>query len=301
MEVQAGAITVKKGGVFSRFVENTFKYLMIAPMTLILAAISIYPFIFAVRLSLTNARTININAPKWVGLTNFIHILGSSRFWESTVLTIVYVASALVLEVVLGLLLAILVDKVVKAQKWLVSLLITPMLISTILGGIIFRLELNPQFGVFSYYLKQLGLGGNWLDTRHALVSMIFIDVWQWTSFIFLIAFAGLKSLPVEPFEAARVYGAKPWQTFWMVTLPLVRPVLTIAIVFRLMDAFKAFDHIYIMTAGGPDFATTTWSVLAYNYAYTTDHFGNASAMAIILLVIVTVIVKQLLKIAKWR
>ncbi len=301
MEVQAGAITVKKGGVFSRFVENTFKYLMIAPMTLILAAISIYPFIFAVRLSLTNARTININAPKWVGLTNFIHILGSSRFWESTVLTIVYVASALVLEVVLGLLLAILVDKVVKAQKWLVSLLITPMLISTILGGIIFRLELNPQFGVFSYYLKQLGLGGNWLDTSHALVSMIFIDVWQWTSFIFLIAFAGLKSLPVEPFEAARVYGAKPWQTFWMVTLPLVRPVLTIAIVFRLMDAFKAFDHIYIMTAGGPDFATTTWSVLAYNYAYTSDHFGNASAMAIILLVIVTVIVKQLLKIAKWR
>ena len=301
MEDQAAAITVKKAGVFSQFVENTFKYLMIAPMTLILAAISIYPFIFAVRLALTNARTININAPKWVGLNNFISILGSSRFWESTVLTVVYVASALVLEVVLGLLLAILVDKAVKAQKWLVSLLITPMLISTILGGIIFRLELNPQFGVFSYYLKQLGLGGNWLDTRHALVSMIFIDVWQWTSFIFLIAFAGLKSLPVEPFEAARVYGAKPWQTFWMVTLPLVRPVLMVAVVFRLMDAFKAFDHIYIMTAGGPDFATTTWSVLAYNYAYTSDHFGRACAMAIILLVIVTVIVKQLLKIAKWR
>ena len=301
MEVQAAALTVKRGGVFSRFVENTFKYLMIAPMTVVLAAISLYPFVFAVRLALTNARTININAPKWVGVNNFISILGSTRFWESTVLTVVYVASVLVLEVVLGLLLAILVDKVIKAQKWLVSLLITPMLISTILCGIIFRLELNPQFGVFSYYLKQLGLGGNWLDTRHALVSMIFIDVWQWTSFIFLIAFAGLKSLPVEPFEAARVYGAKPWQTFWMVTLPLVRPVLMVAVVFRLMDAFKAFDHMYIMTAGGPDFATTTWSVLAYNYAYTSDHFGRACAMAIILLIIVTLIVKQLLKLAKWR
>jgi multiple sugar transport system permease protein len=301
MEGQAAVITIRKSGVFSRFVENTFKYLMITPMTIILVAISIYPFIFAVRLSLTNAGTMNLNAPKWVGVNNFINILGSSRFWESTVLTIVYVASALVLEIVLGLLLAILVDKVVKAQKWLVSLLITPMLISTILGGIIFRLELNPQFGVISYYLQQLGLGGNWLDTRHALVSVILIDVWQWTSFIFLIAFAGLKSLPVEPFEAARVYGAKQWQTFWMVTLPLVRPVLMVAVVFRLMDAFKAFDHIYIMTAGGPNFATTTWSVLAYNYAYTTDHFGRASAMAIILLVIVTLVVKQLLKIAKWR
>ncbi|MGA2481220.1 MAG: sugar ABC transporter permease, partial [Spirochaetia bacterium] len=137
--------------------------------------------------------------------------------------------------------------------------------------------------------------------TRHALVSVILIDVWQWTSFIFLIAFAGLKSLPVEPFEAARVYGAKPWQTFWMITLPLVKPVLMVAVVFRLMDAFKAFDHIYIMTAGGPDFATTTWSVLAYNYAYTNDNFGRASAMAIILLIIVTLVVKQLLKIAKWR
>ena len=85
------------------------------------------------------------------------------------------------------------------------------------------------------------------------------------------------------------------------VLLPLVRPVLMVAVVFRLMDAFKAFDHIYIMTAGGPDFATTTWSVLAYNYAYTNDSFGRASAMAIILLIIVTVVVKQLLKIAKWR
>ena len=301
MEAQAAVLTVKKGGVFSRFVESTFKYLMIVPMTVILVAISIYPFIFAVRLSLTNAGTMNLNAPKWVGLMNFWTILSSGRFWRSTVLTVVYVVSALALEIALGMLLAILVDKVGKAQKWLVSLLITPMLISTILCGVLFRLELNPLFGVISYYLQQLGLGGNWLDAKHALISVILIDVWQWTSFIFLIAFAGLKSLPVEPFEAARVYGAKQWQTFWMVTMPLVKPVLMVAVIFRLMDAFKAFDHIYIMTAGGPDFATTTWSVLAYNYAYTNDAFGQASAMAIILLVIVILAVKQLLKIAKWR
>jgi multiple sugar transport system permease protein len=301
MEDQAATIRVTKRGPLSRFVESSFKYLMIVPMTIILAAIALYPFVFAVRLSLTNASAINLHSPRWVGLTNFLTIFGSMRFWQSTLWTIIYVTTALVLEVVLGMLLAILVDRLVKAQKWLLSLLITPMLISTVLGGIIFRLQLNPQFGVISYYLNHLGLGGNWLDTRHALISMIFIDVWQWTSFIFLIAFAGLKSLPVEPFEAARVYGAKPWQTFWRVTLPLVRPVLTIAIVFRLMDAFKAFDHIYIMTAGGPDFATTTWSVLAYNYAYTTNHFGRASAMAIILLIIVVLIVKQLLKIAKWH
>ena len=172
---------------------------------------------------------------------------------------------------------------------------------STVLAGIIFRLELNQQFGVIPYYLGKIGITANLLDTGHALMTMIAIDVWQWTSFIFLIAFAGLKSLPVEPFEAARVYGATAWQTFRYVTLPLVKPVLMIAVIFRMMDAFKAFDHIYILTSGGPDFATTTFSVLAYNYAYTTDNFGMASAMAVVLLIIIIVITKQLLKIAKWQ
>ncbi|MGA2479361.1 MAG: sugar ABC transporter permease, partial [Spirochaetia bacterium] len=108
MEATPALMTVRRGGVFSRFVENTFKYLMITPMTIILVAISIYPFIFAVRLALTNAGTMNLNAPKWVGLMNFYNILISGRFWESTVLTVVYVAAALILEITLGMLLAIL-------------------------------------------------------------------------------------------------------------------------------------------------------------------------------------------------
>jgi multiple sugar transport system permease protein len=161
MEDQAATIRVTRRGPLSRFVESSFKYLMIVPMTIILAAIALYPFVFAVRLSLTNASAINLHSPRWVGLTNFLTIFGSMRFWQSTLWTIIYVTTALVLEVVLGMLLAILVDRLVKAQKWLLSLLITPMLISTVLGGIIFRLQLNPQFGVISYYLNHLGLGGN--------------------------------------------------------------------------------------------------------------------------------------------
>ena len=288
----------KKGG---GFVEKWFKYLMITPMTIILAGVAMYPFLFAVRLAFTNAKTMNIRSPEFAGLRNFASILTAGLFWKSTVLTIIYVAGALSLEIVIGLFLAILVDKALRGQKWYVSLLITPMLISTVLAGIIFRLELNPQFGVITYYLKLLGGPGNLLDTKHALITVMLIDVWQWTSFIFLISFAGLKSLPVEPFEAARVYGAKTWQTFWKVTLPLLKPVLMIAIIFRMMDCFKAFDHIYILTSGGPNFATTTFSVLAYNYAYTKDHFGMASAMAIIILIVVILLTKRLLKLAKWH
>lgn len=295
----ASAAVVRSG--FGRFTDKYMKYFMIVPVTVILAAVAIYPFLFALRLSLTNAKTNNFQNPDWVGVSNYINILTSGRFWESTLLTIIYVGAALSLEILLGLALAMLAEKATRGQKWYVSLLITPMLISTVLAGIIFRLELNQQFGVIPYYLGKLGITANLLDTGHALMTMILIDVWQWTSFIFLIAFAGLKSLPVEPFEAARVYGATAWQTFRYVTLPLVKPVLMIAVIFRMMDAFKAFDHIYILTSGGPDFATTTFSVLAYNYAYTTDNFGMASAMAVVLLIIIIVITKRLLKIAKWQ
>ena len=291
------SIKGKTGG----FVEKWFKYLMIIPMTVILAGVAMYPFIFAVRLAFTNAKTMNLRDPDFVGIKNFVNILTSELFWKSALITIVYVVGAMSLEIVLGVLLAILADKAIRGQKWYVSLLITPMLISTVLSGIIFRLQLNPQFGVISYYLKLLGGPENVLDTGNALFTVLLIDVWQWTSFIFLISFAGLKSLPVEPFEAARVYGAKTMQTFWKVTLPLLKPVLMIAIIFRMMDCFKAFDHIYILTSGGPNFATTTFTVLAYNYAYTKDHFGMATAMAIILLVIMILITQNLLKIAKWN
>ena len=283
------------------FVEKWFKYLMITPMTIILAGVAMYPFLFAVRLAFTNAKTINIRSPEFAGLSNFASILTEGLFWKSAMLTVIYVVGALSLEIVIGLLLAILADRALRGQKFYVSLLITPMLISTVLAGIIFRLELNPQFGVITYYLKFIGGPENLLDTKHALVTVMLIDVWQWSSFIFLISFAGLKSLPVEPFEAARVYGAKTWQTFWKVTLPLLKPVLMIAIIFRMMDCFKAFDHIYILTSGGPNFATTTFSVLAYNYAYTKDHFGMASAMAIIILAVVILITKRLLKLAQWH
>ena len=296
----AASAAVARSG-FGRFTDKYMKYFMIVPVTVILAAVAIYPFLFALRLSLTNAKTNNFQNPDWVGVSNYINILTSGRFWDSTLLTIIYVGAALSLEIVLGLALAMLAEKATRGQKWYVSLLITPMLISTVLAGIIFRLELNQQFGIIPYYLGKLGITANLLDTGHALMTMILIDVWQWTSFIFLIAFAGLKSLPVEPFEAARVYGANAWQTFRYVTLPLVKPVLMIAVIFRMMDAFKAFDHIYILTSGGPDFATTTFSVLAYNYAYTTDNFGMASAMAVVLLIIIIVITKRLLKIAKWQ
>jgi multiple sugar transport system permease protein len=306
----AEAVTDSKGevyyrgkvrGMMGRFIERYFKYLMITPITVILAGVAMYPFIYALWISLTNAKTANFRSPEWVGLLNYGNIIISLRYWQAAGITLMYVGAVLALEIGLGLFLAILVDKATKGQKWYVTLLITPMLISTVFTGILFRLQLNPEYGVIPFYLGKIGIRASLLDTNHALFTTILIDVWQWTSFIFLIAFAGLKSLPVEPFEAARVYGAKPWQTFRYVTFPLLKPVLMIAIIFRMMDAFKAFDHIYILTNGGPGSATTTFTVLAYRYAYTRDSFGMAAAMCILLLIMVVFITKYLLKLAKWH
>jgi multiple sugar transport system permease protein len=274
---------------------------MITPISIILAGVAMYPFVYALWISLSNAKTANFRNPEWVGLLNYGNIIISLRYWQAAGITLMYVGAALALEIGLGLLLAILVDKATKGQKWYVTLLITPMLISTVFTGILFRLQLNPEYGVIPFYLGKIGINASLLDTNHALFTTILIDVWQWTSFIFLIAFAGLKSLPVEPFEAAKVYGAKAWQTFKYVTFPLLKPVLMIAIIFRMMDAFKAFDHIYILTNGGPGNATTTFTVLAYRYAYTRDSFGMAAAMCILLLIMVVFITKYLLKIAKWH
>jgi multiple sugar transport system permease protein len=284
-----------------RFIDKYFKYIMITPITVILAGVAMYPFFYALFISLTNAKTANFRHPKFIGLLNYWNIIISLRYWQAAGVTVMYVGGVLLLEIGLALLLAVLVDKATKGQKWYVTLLITPMLISTVFTGIIFRLQLNPEYGVIPYYLAKIGIKAKLLDTGHALLTTLLIDVWQWTSFIFLIAFAGLKSLPVEPFEAARVYGAKPWQTFRYVTFPLLKPVLTIAVIFRMMDAFKAFDHIYILTNGGPGNATTTFTVLAYRYAYTRDSFGMAAAMTILLLIMVIFLTKNILKLAKWQ
>jgi len=285
----------------SALTERFFKYIMVTPLTVLLLGIAMFPFLYALWLSLTNAKTINFRHPDFVGLSNYAYILTSPVFWKSLIITAIYVGIALTLEIVIGVGLAIAVDNAKKAQRWFVTFLVTPMLISTVMVGIMFKLEVDPSFGVIPYYLKAIGLNIQLIDSGHALMTMIFIDVWQWTSFIFLIAFAGLKALPAEPFEAARVYGSSSWYTLRHVTLPLLKPVLAIAIVFRLMDAFKAFDHIYILTSGGPGIATTTFSILTYNFAYKRDHFGKASAMAIILLIVIVIATKQILKRAKLK
>jgi len=291
------SIYVKARNKFQAFLEKGFKWWMMTPVLIVIAGVALFPFFYSFYLSFTKATTLNFLHPGFAPpFFNYWQILKSFIFWKTLFLTLSYVALTLALEIVIGLFLAVMCDRIIKGQKVIVSLLFTPMLISTVFAGIIFRLLLNPSFGIIEYITQQLGFNGFLLSVSNAFYTVVIIDVWQWTSFIFLIAFAGLRALPREPFEAGRVFGATTFQTFRMITLPLLRPVLLIAIIFRMMDSFKAFDHIYALTSGGPGTATTTLTILVYNYAYQIDSFGRAAALGILMLIIVIFATKGLLR-----
>jgi len=291
------SIYVKVRNGFQVFLEKGFKWWMMAPVLIVIVGVALFPFFYSFYLSFTKATTVSFLHPEFAPpFFNYWQILKSFIFWKTLFLTILYVILTLSLEVVIGLFLAVMCDRILKAQKIVVSLLFTPMLISSVFAGIIFRLLLNPSFGIVEYFTDKLGFMGYLLDAKNAFFTVVMVDVWQWTSFIFLIAFAGLRALPREPFEAGRVFGANTFQTFRMITLPLLRPVLLIAIIFRMMDSFKAFDHIYALTSGGPGTATTTLTILVYNYAYQIDSFGLAAALGILMLVIVIFATKGLLR-----
>jgi multiple sugar transport system permease protein len=275
--------------------EKLFKYVTVQPIALILIVVVIFPFLYAIFLSLTNAHVANFRHPKMVWLGNYATALFTLSMWKAIFRSIVYVIFTVSLETGLGLLIAVALNRKVGAKKLFVVLFVLPMLISPVLVGIMFRLEGNFNFGILQYFAtKWFGIKTNLYGPKLAFLSMMLIDVWQWTSFMFLIIYAGIAALPQEPYEAAAVDGASAWQTFWTVTLPLLRPVLLIALIFRIMDSFKAFDHINLLTGGGPGDRTTTISVHIYKTAFENDKLGLACALSILFLVIINLVVKRI-------
>lgn len=168
------------------------------------------------------------------------------------------------IEFVLGLLIALLIDTYFPKATWLITLIIIPMTFPRVVVGLVWRIMLNPLIGVVNYLLQFLGLGAvDWLaDPTMAMVSIIAVDVWQWTAFIVLLLLAGFQTLPKEPFDAAKVDGASGMDVFRYITIPLLQPVIVVALVFRVIDALRTFDIVYIMTRGGQELPPKRWIFL---------------------------------------
>jgi multiple sugar transport system permease protein len=257
---------------------------------LVLLALSVYPLIYAVRVSLQAGTGAGV---RW-SPDNFSRLFSDAFFQSALLHTLVYALLALTCELLLGLGLALLLNHEMRARSLFRAALLVPMMLPPVVVGVVWRLALNPNFGAVNGTLKSFGLNTESLtwtaSPRLAFLSVVAVDVWQWTPFVFLILLAGLQAIPQEPYEAARMDGSSAWQTFRFITLPLLKPAILIVLLLRTMDLLRVFDQIFILTEGGPGFATETVSLYIYRAAFRFGNFGYAAAMSFVLLLVTNAI-----------
>ena len=245
-----------------------------------------------VYLAWTSAMRIELAMPWLSGFArfdNYVKMGGDPRFWHSLALTAVYTATTVVLQVALGLSLALLVLRIPRGQALLRVAAILPIVLAPVVVGLFWRtLVLSPDVGLVDVVTRALGLGShNWLgDPDLALISVIAIHTWQWTPFAFLVILASLSALPPEVFEAARIDRASAWQRFRHITLPLIRPAIVIVVIMRTMIALSAFAAIFAATGGGPGTATEILNLYAYRTSFSEFNLGYGAALAMVLLAI---------------
>ena len=267
-----------------------FALVLITPALVVLLSLSIYPLIYSITISL---QTETADGIKW-GVSNFTRLISDAFFLTAMAHTFIYAVVALVFEFLIGLSLALLLNSQIRGRTLFRAALLVPMMLPTVVVGVVWRLMLNPTFGAINGTLKEVGVNTEPLtwtaSPKLALLSVIAVDVWQWTPFVFLVLLAGLQAIPQEPYEAALIDGSSRWQTFRYVTLPLLKPAILIALLLRTMDLLRVFDQIFILTEGGPGFATETISLYIYRTAFRFFDFGYAAAMSFVLLALTNVI-----------
>ena len=267
-----------------------FALVLITPALVVLLSLSIYPLIYSITISL---QTETADGIKW-SVSNFTRLISDTFFLTAMAHTFIYAVAALVFEFLIGLSLALLLNSQIRGRTLFRAALLVPMMLPAVVVGVVGRLMLNPNFGAINGTLKEVGVNTEALtwtaSPKLALLSVIAVDVWQWTPFVFLVLLAGLQAIPQEPYEAALIDGSSRWQTFRYVTLPLLKPAILIALLLRTMDLLRVFDQIFILTEGGPGFATETISLYIYRTAFRFFDFGYAAAMSFVLLSLTNVI-----------
>lgn len=268
------------------------RLLPMVPGLVFLLVFSIYPLVYALRISFYEWNLLNISERQFVGLHNFITLLGSGEFWQTVFVTLKFVAGATLLELVLGLALAMLFFHRFPADSFLRALFILPMVLAPIVVGLVWRYMLNIEYGVINYFVQLVGFSG--IDffgsPSWALPTLIALDVWQWTPFMFLIILAGLQGISHEVEEAAKIDGAGPIQFFFYCLLPLLRFPIAVALVLRVIDAFRVYDLVFMTTRGGPVDATDTMSWHIYNVGFSTFDMSYAAAYSWLMLLLVLVV-----------
>jgi multiple sugar transport system permease protein len=267
--------------------ERRFAFSLLGPALIVLLLTTTAPLVY---LAWNSLMRIDLAMP-WMsgfaGLGNYAKMGSDPRFWSSLTLTVVYTASTVALQVVIGLSLALLVTSIPRGQGMLRVAAILPIVLAPVVVGLFWRtLVLAPDVGLVDLVTRSLGLGShNWLgDPQLALISVIAIHTWQWTPFAFLVLLASLATLPPDVYEAARLDRASAWQRFVHITLPLIRPAVAMVVILRTMTALSAFAAIFAATGGGPGSATEILNLYAYRTSFSELSLGYGASLAMVLL-----------------
>ncbi|MCR9088829.1 MAG: sugar ABC transporter permease [Rhodobacteraceae bacterium] len=277
-------------------------YFFMAPAVVIMAIALLYPLGYMVWGSFKDwDPSQSIGEAEFVGLKNYVTLWNDPNFWESASVTLRFAFFVVSFEMVLGVGLALLLDRNIRGMSVLRTMFILPMMIAPVVVGLMWRYMYHPTVGTFNRTLDSLGIPGvDWLG-QHALTSVIIADIWQWTPFIFILALAALQSLPRSALEAARIDGATAWQQIWYIKLPLMMPVLIVTGLLRLIDAFKVLEVILVMTEGGPGLST---EILALRISRTATEFrelGVAAALSNYLLLMLLAFTLGMFGFTRWQ
>lgn len=259
---------------------------LLLPAIAILLLVFAYPIVRSIWLGLFAENLGTGLKPIFAGVSNYQRILGDGHFWQTFGVTIRFTAIAVVLELILGMGIALVLNQPFRGRSILRTVAILPWALPTALIALGWTWIFNDQYGIANDILLNLGLiktGINWLgEPFTATIAIIFADVWKTTPFVSLLLLAGLQSIPGDLYEAHSLEGATPWQSFWQITVPLLLPQIIIAMLFRFAQSFGIFDLIQVMTGGGPGGATETVSLYIYSNAMRYLDFGYASALIVV-------------------
>jgi multiple sugar transport system permease protein len=273
--------------------ETRFGWTILSPALAITFGVIVYPLLFALAASFTTYGFLNPHFNQFVGLENYALIFRDQYFWNSLYVIFKFVFFVVCLEFLLGFGVAFLLNRKIKAKGVFYTILTVPMVMAPVAVALIWRVFLHPELGIMNYFLSLFRINPvNWLgSSRVAFWTLIMVDIWQQVSFMILVLLAGLVSLPQEPFEAASIDGASSFQSFFAITLPLMKPVIVVALLIRVIFGFRTFDLVYILTRGGPGVSTDVMSYYIYRRTFMGLELAESSAASYILLAVTMVVV----------
>jgi multiple sugar transport system permease protein len=288
----------RPGGYVRRY------WVFVVPAAAVVAAVIVMPWLFTFYMS---AHDWQIGGGvSYVGFANFAHLFTSADFMWSVLRTLYFTVLAVALPVVLGIAAALCFQQQFFLRGLARTIFILPMMATPVAIALVFVMMFHPQLGVLNYLLTSIGLPpSTWTySTTTVIPTLVLVETWEWTPLVMLIVLGGLASLPIEPYEAARLDGANPVQMFRHITLPMVWPFVVVAGVIRTIDALKSFDVIYVITQGGPGTASQTINIYLYNEAFAYYHIGYASAVVLVFFVLILAVSLVLLAVrqrSKWQ